>query len=1031
MEDKRRYGLGSLWRKWFPDPETEIPVAPSSSLTGKDFSIQVKPSDLYDLSSNLIEHLVLDEEQTTRELAAEAEVPGPALPAPKSKFLSMVLDEVNGLGRRFANFNQRVESVEKTGSDLEGKLSGLRDQLAALQVRQEKAAAVFAEREETSELQARLEGLSSRFVTQEELDRIQARLDRVIAQEADRGIIDELALGLTQVNQAFAEQGKILERLATQFEELPAPEADRELWSEVNAELAKVRSEAADGKVLERVRAELERIGRNYVDQAALDRISGQLEELRKTYTGSALLDKVIAHVEVIGSGFAERAEVNRLLDRLEELASKSAERAELAEANSRIEEISASAANRESLEQLAREVAALPGRLAEKKALAQTQAQLEALDEKAASREETREIAAALAELSSQSAEKKSLEQTQARVEALDHRAAGRDEVQKISAALAELRSQSADKKSLEQALSRLEELAQKSADRQEVSALAKALKEFHLAAADRESLEAVSRKLEELQSRQVERSALDQVLAQVKGLEAELAQVRETGPAAPGPPPSFDRADELESRLSGFEQRLAELRAAPVGASAEAIGTSEGLAPALSRISKLEEEHQELRRQIRKAFENLTNNHLRDLEKLKKRLEQIDKSRAYSASIPRGPEPVKAALSISWSKLLLFLIPGLLIAISVGAFMGNWLASGGSPGQSGKAEAPNIVYDDLKIPLSSPTLDLGTDRVTLQEGKLDVTGNAPGAVKASLYVNGIEVAHQDVANDEFSFPAVALEYGPNVLAVKAVDLNGKEANSMACLVERASAGLANVLSPAGLNRMRGPRQLPFLALTIDAGSTPRRAEKILDLLREKKIVTTFFLTGRFIEENPDIARRIVADGHEVGNHTYNHPHLTSFEQSGHNLTGPGVTREKFQDQLQRTRKIFEDATGTKMSHWWRAPYGEYNQTILGWANEIGFQHIDWTRSPQNLDMLDWIADPSDGHYLDHSALLKRLTGIDGGVPGRANGSIILMHLGTDREKDFMDEVLPAAIEILRGRKYQFVTVSRMFEEK
>jgi peptidoglycan/xylan/chitin deacetylase (PgdA/CDA1 family) len=324
-----------------------------------------------------------------------------------------------------------------------------------------------------------------------------------------------------------------------------------------------------------------------------------------------------------------------------------------------------------------------------------------------------------------------------------------------------------------------------------------------------------------------------------------------------------------------------------------------------------------------------------------------------------------------------------------------------------------------------------MGGEWLTLKDGKVDISGYAPGAVRAFLYLNNRETGGTTVEDQGFVFRQVPLDYGVNVIEVKVMDDAGGEANSMAGIVERESQSMAKVREDSVLNRQRGPRELPWLALTIDAGASNQRAEKILDVLRAKGIVTTFFLTGQFIERYPELTKRIVADGHEVGNHTYDHPHLTTYEQNRRHYTSPGVTRELVQTELLKTKDLFEKLTGAHMVGYWRAPYGEYNSDILAWAKQAGFKHVDWTRTPLNFDMLDWVADEDNGYYLTGQGLLHRLTGIDRGVSGGANGGIILMHLGTDRRKDFMDEVLPQAIDALRQRDYKFVTISRMFSRQ
>ena len=77
-----------------------------------------------------------------------------------------------------------------------------------------------------------------------------------------------------------------------------------------------------------------------------------------------------------------------------------------------------------------------------------------------------------------------------------------------------------------------------------------------------------------------------------------------------------------------------------------------------------------------------------------------------------------------------------------------------------------------------------------------------------------------------------------------------------------------------------RGRRDLPKVALTFDGGGDAGQSERILDVLEQRGATATFFLTGDYIRHNPELVRRIVAAGHEVGNHTWSHPHLTTWNQ-------------------------------------------------------------------------------------------------------------------------------------------------------
>ncbi|HEY5610236.1 MAG TPA: polysaccharide deacetylase family protein, partial [Thermoanaerobaculia bacterium] len=211
------------------------------------------------------------------------------------------------------------------------------------------------------------------------------------------------------------------------------------------------------------------------------------------------------------------------------------------------------------------------------------------------------------------------------------------------------------------------------------------------------------------------------------------------------------------------------------------------------------------------------------------------------------------------------------------------------------------------------------------------------------------------------------------------------------------------------------------------DAGSSDRGARQILDTLRAHGITTTIFLTGQFIERFPEVVREVVADGHEVGNHTYSHPHLTSFARNRRQVTLAAVTKERFHEELTKTAGLFQQVTGTEMAKFWRAPFGEENSEIRGWAAELGYLHVGWTKGPRyNLDSLDWVIDRRSPMYLSPEKLAERLLNFDAANNTTLNGGIILMHLGTDRgEDDALDRALPMMIQRFQQRGFRFVKVS------
>ena len=215
-----------------------------------------------------------------------------------------------------------------------------------------------------------------------------------------------------------------------------------------------------------------------------------------------------------------------------------------------------------------------------------------------------------------------------------------------------------------------------------------------------------------------------------------------------------------------------------------------------------------------------------------------------------------------------------------------------------------------------------------------------------------------------------------------------------------------------------RGPRDRREILVSFDAGSSDRGAREILAALREHRIQTTIFLTGDFIRKYPDLTRRIAADGHEVGNHTETHPHLTTYARDGRQATRPGVDRTFLTGELSRTARLFQEATGRPLAPVWRAPFGEQNEEIRRWAAEAGYWHVGWTGGRAGLDGLDWISDPRSRAYRTSARVVEAL------VERAENGGIILLHLGSDRE----DPIAPKISLLLDGlsaRGFRFARAS------
>jgi peptidoglycan/xylan/chitin deacetylase (PgdA/CDA1 family) len=215
-----------------------------------------------------------------------------------------------------------------------------------------------------------------------------------------------------------------------------------------------------------------------------------------------------------------------------------------------------------------------------------------------------------------------------------------------------------------------------------------------------------------------------------------------------------------------------------------------------------------------------------------------------------------------------------------------------------------------------------------------------------------------------------------------------------------------------------RGPRDRREVLVSFDAGSSDRGAREILNALRERRIRTTIFLTGEFIRRYPDIVRRVADDGHEVGNHTDTHPHLTTYAENGRQATRGGVDRAFLQRELTRTAQAYGRTTGRTMAPIWRAPFGEQNEEIRRWAAQSGYWHVGWTGGRAGLDGLDWVSDPRSKSYRTSDRLIASL------VERAENGGIVLLHLGSDRA-DPVASRIPLLFDGLAARGFRFVRAS------
>ncbi|WP_040766894.1 polysaccharide deacetylase family protein [Tsukamurella sp. 1534] len=183
-------------------------------------------------------------------------------------------------------------------------------------------------------------------------------------------------------------------------------------------------------------------------------------------------------------------------------------------------------------------------------------------------------------------------------------------------------------------------------------------------------------------------------------------------------------------------------------------------------------------------------------------------------------------------------------------------------------------------------------------------------------------------------------------------------------------------------------------VALTFDDAPTERTAE-VLDVLAAARVPATFYAIGRNLEERPDLGRRIVGAGHELGNHTYDHRRMLGTHET------PGYVR----DQLDRTDARIREA-GYSGAITFRPPNGK---KLLG---------LPWELSRRGTTTVTWDVEPDTFHAGD-AAAIERYT-LDGVRPG----SIVLLHPFCEEGCRADREALPRIVDRLRADGYRFVTV-------
>lgn len=194
------------------------------------------------------------------------------------------------------------------------------------------------------------------------------------------------------------------------------------------------------------------------------------------------------------------------------------------------------------------------------------------------------------------------------------------------------------------------------------------------------------------------------------------------------------------------------------------------------------------------------------------------------------------------------------------------------------------------------------------------------------------------------------------------------------------------------------GDTQDRVIYLTFDAGYENGCTAQILDVLKAHDAPAAFFLVGNYIERNPDLVRRMVAEGHTVGNHTMHHPDMSKLS-----------TMEEFSTELHSLEKLYQQTVGEEMEHYYRPPQGVYSQSNLENAQALGYRTVFWS-----LAYADW----DNSNQPTREAALEKLLG------RIHNGAVVLLHSTSKTNAEILDEVLTAWEDM----GYRFAPISELF---
>ncbi|WP_407676519.1 delta-lactam-biosynthetic de-N-acetylase [Perspicuibacillus lycopersici] len=237
------------------------------------------------------------------------------------------------------------------------------------------------------------------------------------------------------------------------------------------------------------------------------------------------------------------------------------------------------------------------------------------------------------------------------------------------------------------------------------------------------------------------------------------------------------------------------------------------------------------------------------------------------------------------------------------------------------------------------------------------------------------------------------------NVLAVSNTPINWGFKKAKDEVPPEAGAEYDNLLKKYDAFYKADPNK-KVVYFTFDNGYENGYTGKILDVLKKEQVPATFFVTGHYLESAPDLVKRMVKEGHIVGNHSWGHPDFTR------------ISDEKLKEELAKVKQKTAELTGQKEMIFLRPPRGVFSERTLKVAKDAGYIHVFWS-----LAFVDWDVKRQKGWEYSYNEIMRQVH----------PGAVILLHTVSKDNADALEK----AIQDLKKRGYQFASLNDLLLQR